>query len=225
MVQDKQIGWKRKSIYIFPQKELIMAGVAEAGAAAYTEGEQLQTAIGTISAAPNELVKELGALGLVAVGFTTDGDFIIYHVNLPNDLNPNYPVLIRHFLTSNVATNSILTNIIFSTYVNRVKKGAALITAASIPSADGLGFSRTMSIPNNYAANVLFVSPFDVINLKNTIKKSDVENGVVLENAFYLDGANGDFATANILLLCAELSYVPMQTVGEGCLTDRPTKS
>ena len=82
-----------------------------------------------------------------------------------------------------------------------------------------------MSIPNNYAANVLFVSPFDVINLKNTIKKSDVENGVVLENAFYLDGANGDFATANILLLCAELSYVPMQTVGEGCLTDRPTKS
>ena len=215
-IRDNQIDWIRKRIVYGPLdlNGLIFPAVNEGGAQVFTEGELFQNPKAVSKVAPEIMLREVGALGLVGLGYDAVGDVILGYIHIPFDMNPDFPVGFRVNFTTNDSTSGTASFILLT---ETIKKDVAL-TATINDALDTI-------IPLLSAVNTSFNAwSGRGIATSLGLTRKDVEDGAILEISLELDAVATSTA-AEIVFLGLEMDYVPQKTIGSGSELDAPLTS
>jgi len=208
MLQDQAIDWirKRKVWSYWELKGLISAALtAGAGSEAFAEGGIIQSPTDS-----GVVLGEISTLGIVAAKFSAAGDIMLGEVDLPYDVDPNYPVGFR-INWSGPGTAGAGVGVTWILLHKVIKKGA-VFSAGDVALDTVFGESLiTIANGNEWTSRG--------IKKRLGLTRKDVEDGAALSLSIEADIIDaGTFAH----LLNLEMDYVPITTVGSGCHTDRP---
>lgn len=215
-IRDEQIEWIRKRIVYGPLdlNGLITPAVDEATTQAFTEGELLQNPTAANKEAPEIMLREVGALGLVGLGYDAAGDVILGYIHIPFDMNPDYPVGFRVNVTTNDSAAGTASFILLT---ETIKKDVALTATIN----DALDIIIPLLTVVNTSLNSW--SGRGIANDLGLIRK-DIEDGAILEISLELDAVATSTA-GEIVVLGLEMDYVPQKTIGSGSEIDAPLTS
>lgn len=213
MLQDQAIDWIRKRhVWSYMVMHGLITPAADfATAAAFDEGELFQNPTAGTKATPNVALGELGTLGIVGALFAAAGDILLGEVDLPYDLDPNYPVGFR-INWSAAGTAAAAKGVTWILLHKVIKKGIAF-TAASVALDNVIGQSLISATDCNEW------SPRG-IKKRLGLTRKDVEDGAALSLSIECDILTSGVTLPRLLAL--EMDYVPQLTIGSGCHTDRP---
>ena len=215
-IRDNQIDWIRKRIVYGPLdlNGLIFPAVNESGSQAFTEGELFQNPTAASKVAPEIMLREVGALGLVGLGYDATGDVILGYIHIPFDMNPDFPVGFRVNFTTNDSASGTASFILLT---ETIKNGVAL-TATINDALDTI-------IPLLSAVNTSLNSWTGRGIAKSLgLTRKDVEDGAILEISLELN-AVATSSAGEIVFLGLEMDYVPQKTIGTGSELDAPLTS
>lgn len=216
-MRDQHIDSIRKRIYYgpFDLHALIIPAVDEATTQAFAEGELLQNPDAASKVAPEIFMREVATFNITGLAFSAAGSLINGKIRVPYDLDPKFPIGFRVNFSSLDGSGSAT----FILLLKTIAKGAAFVVKGSVTTAlDTLLGLNAVTIANGNEW-----TRRGILN-KIGLSRDAIEEGANLGFTLELDAVSGILAT-DITLLGIEMDYAVQQTVGQGNLLDRPTKS
>ena len=216
-MRDQHIESIRKRIYYgpFDLHALIIAAVDEATTNAFAEGELLQNPDAASKVAPEIFMREVATFNISGLAFSAAGSLINGAFRVPYDLDPKFPVGFRVNFSSLDGSGSAT----FILLLKTIAKGAAFVVKGSVTTA----LDTLLGLNSVTIANGNEWTRRGILN-KTGLSRDAIEEGANLGFTLELDAVSGILAT-DITLLGIEMDYAVQQTVGQGNLLDRPTKS
>jgi len=207
MINDHQIEWIRCRKYysVFELHNLAeAAGVLRASADA--------TQLPTILSAAN---------GLAGLALAT-GDNYDSAINIPYDLDPQYPVGFRWFYTAEVTADATLTTVILTMLANVRLLNAQLLVAST--ALDTVLGTQTYGPSTAGVLDNQLSRTSRGIRTTLAMSRAQIEAGAMLVMRL-TPSSFVNIVAASLIILGLEIDYCPIRCVGFGKETDAPLAS